>query len=164
MWLCPAGCFAAPQYEASGCSRGAVRPPAQCQPNRAAPGRATGIASSLTELAVLGEHPFRRAEGALPLTALTSCPGTAGATWGPGLLGWGCPLLSQPPEARPCGIPAADFKWETNPLPGLGRDNSSLRGPHLLPKKGLSVAKDFDSPAPPWFMQKEPANLPLTFY
>lgn len=72
-------------------------------------------------------------------------------------------LLPLPLKCRPCGISAVGFKWETNLSHGLGKDNRSLRGLHLLPKKGLPAAKAFDSPAPPCFLQRESANLALTF-
>lgn len=72
-------------------------------------------------------------------------------------------LLLWPLKCQPCGISAVSFKWETNLSRDLGKDNQSRRGLHLLPKQGLPAAKAFDSPAPPCFLQRESANLALTF-
>lgn len=72
-------------------------------------------------------------------------------------------LLPWPLKCQPRGISAGSFKWETNLSCDLGKDNQSQRGLHLLPKQGLPAAKAFDSPAPPCFLQRESANLALTF-
>lgn len=72
-------------------------------------------------------------------------------------------LLSWSLKCQPCGISAVSFKWETNLSCDLGKDNQSRRGLHPLPKQGLPAAKAFDSPAPPCFLQRESANLALTF-
>lgn len=72
-------------------------------------------------------------------------------------------LLLWPLKCQPREISAVGFKWETNLSRDLGKDNQSRRGLHLLPKQGLPAAKAFDSPAPPCFLQRESANLALTF-